>query len=268
MSIRTLIRASILGVLLLNAAPATVFAQKSSAEEAAEREARSATMLALSRTITVDLNDARLEDIIQFLRDFSGASIDVMWLDDRSADGLQQDQRITISAKDATVLAFLERILERSQSDFSPNAWQFTRDGTGIEIGPKNRLNARAYLRLYDVNDMLYQIPDFTDAPSLDLDQVLNQGQQGSSGASGGIFQDANTENTGTQQDTQALAQELIDIITENVEPEQWRDNGGTGGTIRFYNGFLLIRAPDYMHRQLTGYPAPVRTVTQPTSGN
>jgi hypothetical protein len=268
MTIRRLLSASILGISIVGLAPLGVAAQSSSAEQAAERDARAATMRSLGRVITVDLNDARLEDIIQFLRDFSGATIDVMWLDDQANEGLQKDQRLTISAKDSTVLAFLERILEKSQTEFSPNTWQFTREGNGIEIGPKSRLNSKAFLKMYDVNDMLYQIPDFVDAPSLDLDQVLNQGQQGSSGASGGIFQDANNNEGGVGPTTEELAQNLMNIITENIEPEQWQDNGGTGGTIRFYNGFLLIRAPDYIHRQLTGYPAPTPTAAGPSAGN
>ena len=264
MSFRRIASASILGILLSGVAATPALSQGSKAEQAAERDARAATMQLLGRNLTVDLTDARLEDIIQFLADFSGATIEVMWLDDRATEGLQKDQRITISAKDSTVLAFLERILEKTQSDFSPNTWQFTRDGNGIEIGPKSRLNATAYLKMYDVNDMLYQIPNFVEAPSLDLDQVLNQGQQGSSGASGGIFQDTANNDGGQGPTTEELAQNLMNIITENIEPEQWQDNGGTGGTIRFYNGYLLIRAPDYIQRQLTGYPAPSRTSAQP----
>ncbi len=57
-------------------------------------------------------------------------------------------------------------------------------------------------------------------------------------------------------------AQELIDIITETVEPEAWLSADG-GASIRYYQGVLVVRAPDWIHRQLGGYPfaaAPVRT--------
>jgi hypothetical protein len=43
-------------------------------------------------------------------------------------------------------------------------------------------------------------------------------------------------------------------LITQLVEQEEWVDNGGEGGTIRYYNGNLLVNAPDYMHRQINGY--------------
>ena len=40
---------------------------------------------------------------------------------------------------------------------------------------------------------------------------------------------------------------------------EGWVDNGGDWGTIRYYQGTLIIRAPDFMHRQIGGYPFAVR---------
>jgi hypothetical protein len=46
-----------------------------------------------------------------------------------------------------------------------------------------------------------------------------------------------------------------MQIITQLVEPDQWVDNGGSGGTIRYYNGTLIVNAPDYMHRGIDGYP-------------
>ncbi|MDZ4831625.1 MAG: hypothetical protein SGJ09_15675, partial [Phycisphaerae bacterium] len=50
-------------------------------------------------------------------------------------------------------------------------------------------------------------------------------------------------------------AQKIIDIIVESVEPEAWSENGGEIATIRFYQGVLIIRAPDYIHREIGGYP-------------
>lgn len=38
---------------------------------------------------------------------------------------------------------------------------------------------------------------------------------------------------------------------------------GGNWATIRFYQGTLIINAPDFVHRQIGGYPyptAPIRT--------
>lgn len=217
-------------------------------------EAMQRTARQLSRGITVELTDARLEDIVQFITDYSGANIRAMWLDDRSSEGLDKDMEVSVSVENVRVIDFIEEVMEQASSDFSPATWQFAENGRGIQIGPRARLNEKNYLKAYDVNDLLFQLPDFDNAPTLDLDQVLNQGQQGGSGSSGSIFQDDNDGELEIRT-TEELAQELIDILIETVEPDQWRDNGGDGGTIRFYSGFLLINAPNYIHRQLGGLP-------------
>lgn len=38
------------------------------------------------------------------------------------------------------------------------------------------------------------------------------------------------------------------------MEPEQWLTGGGTA-SIRYFQNSLLVRAPDFVHRQLGGYP-------------
>lgn len=220
----------------------------------ADLEARALTARKLRKTLSIELKDARLEDIVTFIRDFSGAEIEPFWLDEGGSAGLNKDQRMSVEVKDVTVITLLERVLAKAETDFSPATWQFAPSGGTIEIGPRDSLNKQAYLKMYDIQDMTFQIPDFADAPRLDLDQVLNQGGQGGGGGGGSVF----GGDTGSDVEfvpTEELAQRIVDIITEYVEPEQWTDNGGDGASIRYYSGQLLIRAPDYIHRQLQGYP-------------
>ncbi|MBL8745371.1 MAG: hypothetical protein JNK58_03340 [Phycisphaerae bacterium] len=217
-------------------------------------EARAATAQKLRKTLSIELTDSRLEDVVTFISDFSGAVIEPMWIDEGGDIGLKKDQRISIVVKDVAVITLLERVLAKAETDFSPATWQFAPSGGAIEIGPRGRLNKQAYLKIYDIQDMLFQIPDFADAPQLDLDQVLNQGGQGGGGGGGSIFGGDTAQNVPFVP-TEELAQKIVDIITEYVEPDQWIDNGGDGASIRSYSGHLLIRAPDYIHRQLQGYP-------------
>lgn len=224
------------------------------APTASDIEARALTAQKLRKTLTIELNDARLEDIVTFINDFSGADIEPMWIDDAGDSGLKKDQRMTIEVKDVSVLTLIERVLAKAETDFSPATWQFAPSGGTIEIGPRSRLNRQAYLKMYDIQDLLFQIPDFPDAPRLDLDQVLNQGGQGGGGGGGSVF-GGDTEQDAVFIPEDEQAQRIVDIVTEYIEPEQWSDNGGDGGTIRFYSGHLMVRAPDYIHRQLSGYP-------------
>ena len=203
----------------------------------------------MQRKVSVELTDARLEDAIRFLTDYTSADLEMHWADASTA-GLDKDLRINVTVREQPAMVLLERILEKSQGDFDENTWQFTSAGT-IEAGPKSILNKSKKLKIYDIHDMLFVIPNFDEVPELDIDSVLQQGQDGGGGGGSSIFQDNEEDEEENGVTDEESAQKVIDIIIENIEPEQWQDNGGDGASVRFHNGTLLVRAPDYIHRQL-----------------
>lgn len=216
----------------------------------------------LQKPVTIELTGQKLGDIVTFLRDLTGANIDPIWSDDR-AEGLDPEQQITLSVRDQPALRLLEKVLDRCGQNAGDAAWQF--DSTGaVQIGLKASLNKHATLVIYDIRDMLFELPDYNSVPELDLNSVLSQGGSAGGGGGGGggggqsLFGGGagggNANDPDRIVDDERAAQRIIDLITETVEPAQWQDNGGDGGTIRFYNGNLLIKAPDYMHRQIVGY--------------
>lgn len=216
----------------------------------------------LQKRLTIELTEQRLEDVVMFIRDLTGAEIDAIWSDDRS-EGLEKDKKLTLAVKDQPALRLLEKILERVTDSSDGATWQFTSDGQ-VEIGTKASLNRHAELKLYPIHDMLVEIPEFTQVPQLDLNSVLSQGGSAGGGGGGGggggsssLFNDAGGGGAGGQQITprdEENAKKIMDLITETIDPPQWQDNGGDGASIRFHNGNLLIKAPDYIHRQIIGY--------------
>lgn len=209
------------------------------------------TLRKMMRPITINFQEQRLEDIVQFITELSGAQIEPMWIDDRNTEGLDKEQLITLQVDNVTLLTLLERVLEMAQSDFSDNTWQMAKTGE-MQIGPKERLNKYKRVEIYDINDLLLVLPSYDEVPDLDLQSVLQSSQGGGGGRS--PFRD-------DQQDDQKIvpkdvrADEVQDLITGLVENEQWLDNGGNGGTIRYWQGTLIVNAPDYMHRGINGYP-------------
>ncbi len=246
---------SILGVGVLAAAMALAgpaMAQSSALEGGISRSADPSreTLERMMKPISIELVDARLEDVMAFLADVTGATLDVVWQDDRSADGLDSDLEVSIKVEGVTALTLLERVLDKARIDaFSESTWQLSPTGE-MEIGPKSALNRRAFVKLYDINDLLFDIPSFTEFPTLDLDSVLGQGEGGGEGS---IFEDEG-EQEGARQSREDRISDITDILITTIEPEQWVDNGGDAASVREYNGSLLIRAPDYIHRQIDGY--------------
>ncbi len=213
------------------------------------------TLMRMMKPVTVDLQDHRLEDVAQFIADVTQADITPLWIDDRNISGLDPDTTVTLSVKNVTALDFLEMVLDKIGTDVSIGegaTWQFTKYG-GFEFGPKELLNKRRRVEIYDINDMLMDVPDYDNAPEFDLNTVFQQGgQQGAGGGGQSPFQDQGTDVD--RRTYQEKVDDVTDLLTLTVEPEQWLDNGGEAATIRELRGNLFINAPDYIHRQIAGY--------------
>lgn len=237
--------------LAQNSTPPTGASGATIVESSSPRE----TLLKMTRRVTIELTEQRLEDVITFLREFTSADIEPLWAAD-SGEGLDKDLLITMKVSNVPAMDFLERLLAKAQPEFGAgNSWQMTPNGT-MEIGPKELLNRSKRVELYDINDLLFVIGTYDEVPQIDLQSLLQQSQGGGGGGGGGqspFTGDEGDEKKETKPQSER-AQDIIDIIVQLVESEQWTDNGGEAATIRYYQGSLLVNAPDYIHRQVNGY--------------
>lgn len=208
------------------------------------------TLVRVTQPITIEFADQPLREVVKFITDYSGAEIEPLWIDDRNATGLDPDALVSAKSSGGTVLDLIEQVLEKTSDDLSGgNGWQLSKYGA-MQIGPKERLNRFKRTEVYDISDLLSELPDWTEAPEFDLQSVL-QSSQGGGGQS--PFTDQG-EDDRERKPKSERAEELVDLITALVETEQWRENGGDGGSITYYQGALVVNAPDYIHRQLVGY--------------
>lgn len=75
-------------------------------------------------------------------------------------------------------------------------------------------------------------------------------GGGGGAGGGGSIFGSAG--DSPERKSHEELAKKLIQIIQLTVEPEAWLSGWAT---MEYFQGSLLVKAPDYVHRALAGYP-------------
>ncbi len=220
----------------------------------ASADPRRVSLERLHKNVEIDLEGSRLEDVVVFIAQYADLDLEPLWLTDQGAiTGLDKETRISVSVRNETVLELLERVLERASAPLDQATWQLTPAG-GVQIGPRSRLNRASAVRIYDIQDLTFVVPDFVNVPELDLDSVLQQGsQRGGGGGGGGLFNDSNMQDLGEREEDSA--QRIVDILLQTVEPEQWLQNGGDGASLQYLHGNLIIRAPDYIHRQIGGYP-------------
>jgi len=120
-----------------------------------------------------------------------------------------------------------------------------------VRIMTKQQANQNPVVKIYDIGDLLHEIPHFDQAPELDLNQIASDSDDASGG---GIFGNNETEREPVPPRSER-GQRIADAIRSNIEPDLWRANGGRAGQITYYEGRLVIRAPEYVHQKI-GMPA------------
>ncbi|MHC4832532.1 MAG: hypothetical protein ACYTFH_01315 [Planctomycetota bacterium] len=251
--------------------------------------------------VTADFNQTPARDAFEYLQASLGVPLVVRYDTDRNATGgIDPDAPITLEADRVLALDLLKQMLAQCE-DFEPCTWQL-RDGY-IEIGTKERLSVPAAreLRMYPVRDLLFDPPMFDNAPDFNLSDSIQQGGGGfggggggggfgggggggfggggggggfgggggGSGGGGGGAPFGEAGEAPERRSEEEKVQDLVDLIIDTVEPESWVDNGGDAATIRYYQGVLIVRAPDFIQRQIGGYPFAPRAprVARPAGG-
>ncbi len=218
----------------------------------------------LYRKLTVDFDHTPARDAIEFIRTALGINLVARYSDDSVGYGIDPDLPVTVTVDDMVALDVLELVLEQC-SVMEQCTWQLRH--AYLEIGTKARLSVPAAreIRWVAIDELVFEAPDFDDAVDLRLENAFpGYGGYGGYGGgySGGIFSSGGyggsvrySTPVGVPDTKQQRAQSLIEFITDLVEPDAWRRNGGTAASIYYRDGSLAVNAPDYIQRQIFGYP-------------
>lgn len=240
--------------------------------------------------MTFDFRETRAEEAWDRFREALGANLIVRYLDHRTgANGIDPDTPITLSVENRRAIDVIEMLVEQCAVT-EECTWQLRRGF--IEVGTKDRLSVgqARETRLYPISDILQEAPDFENAPTFRLEDELAGGwlvnpyrrgwwgrpidpsYYGRFSSGTGFGGTAFAVGRGSRparspQEEARSAQELIEVIILVIEPDAWEQNGGEWATITYRDGSLVVRAPDYIHRQIGGYPPvpPPPVKKQPT---
>ncbi len=205
----------------------------------------------------VRFNASSLSDVIDFLADASGANFAVDW---KALDAVHvaKDAQITLKMSGNVPLRkVLTLVLKQAAAD-APLTY-YVDDGV-IQVTSQEAEDKDLISKTYEIQDLLFQPGDYSQAPQLDL-QNASQGQSaGGGGGGGGGGGQSNSLFTSTQQQSSQAAgtpkdraDEIIKLITDTVKPELWQANGGTA-TISYFRGMLIVNAPRSIHEMLESH--------------
>ncbi|MEM8781860.1 MAG: hypothetical protein AAGE65_03300 [Planctomycetota bacterium] len=204
----------------------------------------------LEQVVPVQFEANPLQAVIGFLRTTTGVNIFVNW-PALNVEGIEEDMPITLELADVPARVALEKVLQLANAAggaVSPATFSII-DGV-VEINTQAELNRSTEARVYDIRDLLVQVPNFTDAPSFELSEALS-GVGGGGGGGSSIFGDDEEDDEDEEEEREELIEQILQIIRDSVgTPEEW-DN--LESTIQELNGNLIIKTTSGNHRQIVG---------------
>ena len=134
----------------------------------------------------------------------------------------------------------------------------YTVDENVIEISTQELIDSIMYTRVYPVDDLIMEIPDFTNAPDFSLQATATSANQAGAGGGGGgsssLFSGGGGSSSGQDKGKTKTerANDLMDLIRSTIQSDIWQENGGKA-VIRYWNGNLIVTAPRSVQEAIGG---------------
>jgi hypothetical protein len=203
---------------------------------------------ALNRVMPdVKFDGVALRDCFDFIQDITGANVHVNWRALEEA-GITKDTPVTVRLRSVS----LRKVIGLLVSEAGNQQLAFYVDQGVIEITTKQIADRQMIIKVYNVQDLIMDIPDAV--PNVDFSLEGNGGER-SDNSIGGTAQRPSAIGTGGSEQPKSKAergQALAQLIMETIQPEVWKQNGGTA-SIRFFNGNLIVAAPRSVHEAIGG---------------
>ncbi len=213
--------------------------------QATDTEANRVVRERLQQPIPVDFRANALENVIEFLRNVTGVNIFVQW-NSLEAAGVSRDTPITMQLQNVAAAQALQLILDEAGGDLV-NIGYTINEGV-VVIATQQFLSAQTTILTYDIRDLIVQVPSFDEAPEFDLGSVASD----SGGGGGGIFDDAGEDDEGDLPRAERI-QQIMDLIRNTVDPDNWRMAGGLTSSMEELNGTLIVTTTAENHEQISG---------------
>jgi len=214
-------------------------------EGGAAAEEADPDILAINRkldTMKIDLafENTKLEDILAFIRDFSGLNI---LLDAAVRDKVDPDKPVTFKVKDLVLKNVLKLLLSQFNLDY-----HITEEKVVLLTDPK-KAGGGSVLELHDIRDILVKLQDFA-GPKVELVSP----QKGGGGPLTGA-----TFTLDEPKESSVGEEQIVDLIKENISPGTWE---GEQTIEKTPNQQLLVNAPPRVHRELREFLGKLRSYT------
>ena len=229
-----------------------------------ESEENRATALKMTSSIPVNFDGVQLSNVIEYFRNTTDVDFFVNWSALEGAN-IQKDTLIELRLRDVPADKALDLVLQQASArGIVPLTWSII-DGI-VHISTQEELRRKLVNRVYDIRDLQVQIPDFTNAPQIGLENTQGVGANNNNnagggfggggaggGGAGGIFGGGGAgAGGGGGVDTLSaadMADAIMQLIRDTVgQREDWDTLGGPS-TVLHFQGSLIVNTTEANHR-------------------
>lgn len=200
-------------------------------------------ILAINRsldTVKIDMlfDNTKLEDVISYVRDFTGLNIVT---DQGLGDKADFTKQVTFKVKELPVRNALRLLLGQQGLDFAVTGEKI------VLITTPDKAGGKPILELHDIRDILVRIQDFP-GPKVEL-----QNPSGGAALTGASFSLEEPKESSVSED------QIVDLIKENIAPGSWES---TYTIEKTPNQQLLVNHTPKTHKELREFLGRLRSYT------
>lgn len=196
----------------------------------------------LDKPVRADFNGQPLKSVLETLAEEHKINLTVNWADIELA-GIDRNAAIDLYLPSQISLKrVLTEVLEQASGNKAELGFDVV-DGI-IKVATRAKLDQETYTVVYDIEDLLQEIPMFTNSPlqnQLGLNHPTNSPELTEIRTPRWNNGDVEAEETEQYPARARRLKQIIDLIQDIIAPNSWRSRGGTVGAIAEINGQLVI---------------------------
>ncbi len=202
---------------------------------------------------SVDFQDATFEEILDWVRDQGPINVVPQWRA-LEAEGVGRDALVNLQLQDTIVADVLNAAMDQVTE---VRSLRYRGTGNTLKISTESDFNRKLEVRVYDVADILVRIPNFTEAPQIEIEQQGGGGGGGGGGSQQQLFAGTGGQEEDDDEETDLGEEDpsltlLRELIEDTVAPETWQQYGGDG-IIKGFNRSLVVRTSVEVHEMIAG---------------
>ncbi len=193
----------------------------------------------------LNFDGVEFKDVIAFLRDVSGVNIHVKW-NALQQSGIDRTTPVTVKLNDVSLEKALRVILE-TVGGITPLTYVI--DEGVIEISTRDDLSRKTTIKVYDIRDMIFRVPNFS-GPRIDLNNTTgNQGSNNNNNGGGLLANNDDNDDDDNGEDNVPTRSEIIQRITtvirNSVDRLSWQPEGETGSIEELHGQLVITQTPE-----------------------